>query len=76
VLFLTLASAPATAQVTFKEIPATNIWIASMSADSSVGVGISAVNQAGNTVDGFRWTPGGGVENIGGYQTLPNHGFS
>jgi len=42
-----------------------------MSADGSVGVGISAVNQAGNTVDGFRWTPGGGVENIGGYQLYP-----
>jgi probable HAF family extracellular repeat protein len=68
ILFLALAYAPAAAQVTFQEIPAPNVWILSMSADGRVGVGISAVNQAGKTVDGFRWTPEGGVENIGGFQ--------
>ena len=69
-VFLALACTPARAQVTFQEIPVPNLWILSMSADGRVGVGISAGNQPGNVVDGFRWTPEGGVENIGGYHAF------
>ena len=67
-IIVLLACASAPAQVAFKEIPAPNIWIGNMSADGRVGVGISLAAGQGKTVDGYRWTADGGVENIGGFQ--------
>ena len=59
-----LLAIPASAQVTFQPFGVQDAFINDMSADGSVVVGMWV--SSGMNTQAFRWTPAGGVQNIGG----------